>query len=337
MRGAQRSQDFFYNDSVATELHVWERDGSIEQVAVPDEGLTIGRKPSPYGASYCTTNAGVSRQHCRIARLGDGWLLEDLGSANGTHVNGERVEGSMPLGVGDEVRIGGADSGLVVRLVMIDPLEKIRASYDVVAEKYASKLADEMIARPLERGMLLAFSELVLALGDGVVGDVGCGPGHVTQHLATLGVRAIGFDVSQAMIAKARERFPAGDFRVGSMLDLQVPTGSWLGAVAMWATLHSNRDERARFYTEAGRVVRAGGYLLHSFYISAPDQPPGSTYKLEKWFGHRVDLPTFFVDIEQAAAETERGSFDVVAALVREPMHATELPARRCYMLAKRR
>jgi SAM-dependent methyltransferase len=351
-----------HDGDVAMELHVWEQDGRVERVRVPDEGLTIGRKPPPFGASYCTTNTAVSRLHCRLARLGEGWLVEDFNSANGTHVNGESVEGSMAVRIGDEILIGGKEHGLTAKLVeharapaldyqTIDqsdydeataiarwaPIEKIRTSYDIVAEKYANELADDMVARPLERGILLAFSELVLGLGDGLVGDVGCGPGHIAKHLAERGVRCVGFDVSVAMIAQARLKFPAGDFRVGSMLELPVPTATWLGAVALYSTLHCTKDERTQTYRELARAVQPGGYFLHGFYVSAPDQPSGSTYHLERWFGLKVDLPTYFVSIDDAAVEMDTGGFDVVAALVREPMMKTELPTRRCYMLGKRR
>jgi SAM-dependent methyltransferase len=211
--------------------------------------------------------------------------------------------------------------------------DRIERSYDVVAARYANELADDMIARPFERGILQSFSELVRGLGDGIVGDVGCGPGHIMRHLATLGVRTIGYDVSRAMLAQACLKFPAGEFRAGSMFELPVATSAWTGAVAMYSTLHCDARHRARAYGELARVVRPGGYLLHGFYVSAPDQPPGSVYRLDSWFGEKVDLPTHFVAIEDAAAEMDDGGFEVMAALVREPIHASELPTRRCYMV----
>jgi ABC-type multidrug transport system ATPase subunit len=50
----------------------------------------------------------VSRFHARISRQGDGYVVEDLESANGTFVNGERIARgeSWPLQAGDTVRIG---------------------------------------------------------------------------------------------------------------------------------------------------------------------------------------------------------------------------------------
>jgi transcriptional regulator with AAA-type ATPase domain len=50
---------------------------------------------------------GVSRHHARLSRTGGGWRLEDLGSKNGSFVNGRRVEGRpVAVGDGDELRFG---------------------------------------------------------------------------------------------------------------------------------------------------------------------------------------------------------------------------------------
>jgi ubiquinone/menaquinone biosynthesis C-methylase UbiE len=215
--------------------------------------------------------------------------------------------------------------------------ECVRASYDLVAERYATELADEMVARPFERGMLLTFSELLRGSEPGSVGDVGCGPGQIAKHLASLGVKTVGIDISAAMVEQAQRKFPEGEFQVGSMFQLAFPEQAWIGAVARYATLHCNTDDRIRAFRELARVVRPGGWLSHSFYESAPDQPPGSVYHLKSWFGYRVDLATYFVSIEDAASELDGVGFEVVAALVREPIYSNELPARRCTIIAKRR
>jgi len=57
------------------------------------------------GNEITLDDPGSSRRHCRIVRDGDGWLLEDLKSANGTFKNGERIDKSR-LEDGDEVNIG---------------------------------------------------------------------------------------------------------------------------------------------------------------------------------------------------------------------------------------
>ena len=74
------------------------------RLAVRDE-LVIGRRVS--GEGKLGDDPELSRRHARIARNVDGELtIEDLGSANGTFVNGERVRGLRVLKVGDTVRMG---------------------------------------------------------------------------------------------------------------------------------------------------------------------------------------------------------------------------------------
>ena len=48
----------------------------------------------------------ASRQHCKVFREQASWWVEDLGSANGTLINGERIAGRHPLADGDCIVIG---------------------------------------------------------------------------------------------------------------------------------------------------------------------------------------------------------------------------------------
>jgi pSer/pThr/pTyr-binding forkhead associated (FHA) protein len=48
----------------------------------------------------------ASAEHAVLTYRGRSWYLEDLGSTNGSYVNGRKVEGVSPLGFGDELQIG---------------------------------------------------------------------------------------------------------------------------------------------------------------------------------------------------------------------------------------
>ena len=50
----------------------------------------------------------VSREHCRMQLLPEGWVLEDLNSANGTLVNGKRIY-EVRLSQGDVIRLGATE------------------------------------------------------------------------------------------------------------------------------------------------------------------------------------------------------------------------------------
>lgn len=65
--------------------------------------LIIGRAAT---ADIVVSDASMSRQHARLHRAADGWIIEDLGARNGTFVNGERLEGSRRLAHGDQIRLG---------------------------------------------------------------------------------------------------------------------------------------------------------------------------------------------------------------------------------------
>jgi hypothetical protein len=48
----------------------------------------------------------ASTEHAILTFRGRDWYVEDLGSTNGTYINGNRVEGVAPLGFGDELQVG---------------------------------------------------------------------------------------------------------------------------------------------------------------------------------------------------------------------------------------
>jgi len=54
----------------------------------------------------------VSRRHATLERTGDGWLLTDLESTNGTRVNGWRVRGKVSVTPGDLVSFGNSEYSL---------------------------------------------------------------------------------------------------------------------------------------------------------------------------------------------------------------------------------
>ena len=69
-----------------------------------DEGLLIGR--SVGGDGGLGGDPELSREHANIKWAGAQLLIEDLGSTNGTFVNGERVTEATPIRPGDAISIG---------------------------------------------------------------------------------------------------------------------------------------------------------------------------------------------------------------------------------------
>jgi len=87
---------------MAVNLVFFSKHGDTKKIPIK-EGITIlGRRPD------CDVRIPVlyvSRKHCRIVRRQDKTLVQDLGSANGTFLNRERVM-EAPLSAGDRIAVG---------------------------------------------------------------------------------------------------------------------------------------------------------------------------------------------------------------------------------------
>lgn len=112
----------------------------------------------------------------------------------------------------------------------------VRASYDAAALVYAEHVASELDQKPLDRHLLSRFAEEVR--GQGIVADLGCGPGHVAAYLRDQGVDILGIDISPEMVQQATDLNPGLDVRVGDFLALALSDASLAGAGAFCAIVH---------------------------------------------------------------------------------------------------
>lgn len=83
--------------------HASLRFASGERLPLGTEAVSVGRMPD------CTIpldDTNVSRRHCEIRRGASGYVVVDLGSTNGTKVNGVKIEGEHVLLHGDIVGVG---------------------------------------------------------------------------------------------------------------------------------------------------------------------------------------------------------------------------------------
>ena len=70
------------------------------------DGALLGRGDQ---ADIRLEDGFASSQHARLIPQGDVMVLEDLGSTNGTYLNGEPLRGPQPLHAGDRIRIGDSE------------------------------------------------------------------------------------------------------------------------------------------------------------------------------------------------------------------------------------
>jgi pSer/pThr/pTyr-binding forkhead associated (FHA) protein len=113
-----------------------------ELVPLTGDRVTVGKDPS--NDVTIASDGTVSRLHAVLERFSSGWVIRDLGSRNGTFVNGERIFGERVLRPGDEIRVG--TSRVVYRADANEP---------TVTATEAAKPAPQLTQR--EREVLLAL------------------------------------------------------------------------------------------------------------------------------------------------------------------------------------
>jgi len=89
--------------------------------------VTIGRSPD---CDIVLDDRQVSRIHARVIWCKDHYEIEDLGSKNGTHVNGRELLGRQPLHDGDEIQIA-----LRYKLAFVDTGATAPLQFDKPAER----------------------------------------------------------------------------------------------------------------------------------------------------------------------------------------------------------
>lgn len=173
-------------DADRAEVEIWQLSG--RSVVVLDGGrVTIG-KADENGISI-DGDSTVSRLHAVLEHFDAGWCVSDLGSSNGTFVNGERTWTAHRLRHGDEVRVGHT------RLLFRNTAD-VGLSHTAVTE-------DPPLLTPRERDVLLVLCRPLLdrdlftepATVKEIAGELVISEAAVKQHLVNLYKK---FDVSDA-------------------------------------------------------------------------------------------------------------------------------------------
>jgi hypothetical protein len=106
-------------DSTYLRLEVISGNATGDTIVVDDE-LVIGRHAD--GAGRLSEDEEISRQHARVSREATGdYAIEDLGSSNGTFVNGLRIASPRLLALEDSIEVG-ATTLLVKAIVRPEPV-----------------------------------------------------------------------------------------------------------------------------------------------------------------------------------------------------------------------
>ena len=121
------------------------------------ERLVVGRDP---GCELVIEDPRVSKRHAQVRWSGGGWTIEDLGSKNGTAVNGQPVQGAE-LRDGDAISFG----GLPGRFERLSAAEAATVEAERLARiETSARIRRRLRAEPEPADLLLRFLEAAMEL-----------------------------------------------------------------------------------------------------------------------------------------------------------------------------
>jgi SAM-dependent methyltransferase len=156
----------------------------------------------------------------------------------------------------------------------------------------------------------------------GPVVDVGCGPGHWTAFLTSLGADAEGVDIVPAFVQEAKARFPGASFRLASFTDLGIHDGQIGGILAWYSLIHLRTEDLQSALGDFARCIAPGGTLLMGFFEGTDGEA----------FPHAVTT-AYLWSTDGMAARLARAGFEVL------DVHTRTDPDRRPHaaMIARRK
>jgi DNA-binding NtrC family response regulator len=125
-----------------------------ERCGLLDGGVLLGRDALLFPGGILD-DPRLSRRHAEVRRKRGGWVVQDLGSRNGTFVNGVRVDGERPLDPGSVLRIG---STLIV-FALAAPDETAGIAPELIGQSAALAATRRSIAATPARGTVLVTGE----------------------------------------------------------------------------------------------------------------------------------------------------------------------------------
>jgi len=196
-------------------------------------------------------------------------------------------------------------------------VEQVRDAYASVADLYIELFGTSQQVHADD----LAFIGRHLSVQPGIVLDLGCGPGHITGYLRSLGGDARGIDMVPEFIAHAQAAHPGGRYQLGSIQNLDVADHSIAGILAWYSLIHLPPQDLDGVLAEFRRAMAPAGTVVLGLFdgdeVAAFDHKVVTAYR---WpvdeFSERLTRAGFTeVERLQRPREGDRRPHAAIAAI----------------------
>jgi ubiquinone/menaquinone biosynthesis C-methylase UbiE len=211
---------------------------------------------------------------------------------------------------------------------MDNSTNETQQGYDELAEEYVLHIYNELEHKPLDRALLNHFADEVKQ--QGMVCDIGCGPGHVARYVHERGVKVFGMDLSHKMVEQAQRLNPDLEFKQGDMRALDIADEALSGILAFYSIIHIEREQVTEALQEFRRVLQTRGLLFLAFHVGQ------ETLHIDDLWGKEVSIDFHFFEREEIEGYLRAAGFVIDATIERAPYADAEHPSRRVYIFARK-
>lgn len=215
-------------------------------------------------------------------------------------------------------------------------LELVRQAYTARADEYTDVLGSIEATAEEDQQLIARWAGSL----DGLILDVGCGPGHWTQFLHAAGADVVGIDPVDRFVDGARRRYPHVPFRTGSAQQLGQAEGTVAGLLAWYSLIHTPPAQLDPALQAMVRAARPGGSVLLGFFtgpqVAVLDHrvAPAWTWPVPALTGRLVQAGLTVTETHTRTDPGQRPHAAVVATLPEQPRRADAVrpgppPARR--------
>lgn len=138
--------------------------------------------------------------------------------------------------------------------------EHVITSYSLRAKEYAEILGNIKATKKPDQDLIKAWCSSV----SGQILDLGCGPGHWTNFLASHGKLVRGVDPTPLFIELATQKYPGDTFQIGTIAG--TPADSYQGVLAWYSLIHLAPEKIEQELSEIYSALTTNGSLLIGYF-----------------------------------------------------------------------
>ena len=148
-------------------------------------------------------------------------------------------------------------------------LDRVTEAYAARAVEYVGAVGKITHATEADKTFVLEWARTL----DGLVLDVGSGPGQWTDFLREEGIDVEGVEPTVAFLEEARRRYPRSTFQNGRAEQLNAQDSSLGGILAWFSLIHTPPQSIDEAFAEFARCIKPGGGLAVGFFSGADGEP----------------------------------------------------------------